>query len=284
MTTTNRIPMPPPRPPSGAGKTAPLEFPREPDDSIGERVLVYGPPGAGKTSLCCAAPGPVITFDIEKSLTRQLRNKFSQEIRDNLYFHPVSNVKDLTWTEFIDNFADMDSLSEFKTIVVDSLSVAQRILFDHVAAKYGNGRNEGIESIPYGRGYAHAASLWNTQLLPLATKHTEAGRNIVFVAHSMSIKVANPGGTDFLRAEPQLHKSDKPAANIQGAVFEWLNHCMYIEPDKAVGADGKARGGDARCIYTGSRPWVLAKTRGSAPDTIIPDRENLAAVWEQLFA
>ncbi len=284
MTTPNRIPAPPVPPPSAPRKPVPDLFRREPKTN-GQCVLVYGQPGVGKTSLCCALPGPVAYLDIENSLPRQLFDKMPEKYRDNVFIYNFDEHK-CTWQALIEAISDMNAFSGFKSIVVDSATVAQRLSFDAVAIKYGQGAAAGIESVPYGKGYGYAASEWTTQLLPLATLHAEAGRNFVLVAHSMNAKVANPGGSDYLSVFPQLYGAgiEKGDNNIQGSVFAWANHCIYMDYDKAISKEGKVRGNGTRCIYTSGQNWIRAKTRGRAPETIIPDPENLEEVWAQLFA
>ena len=280
MTTTNRIPAPPPaqRPTNGAATTPPLSpWAKMPAAKAGQRVLLYGQGGLGKSRLCCAAPGPVLVFDFDESLAA-LWNQLPEEQQGKVLSYIPAD-----WQDFMDKLNDQSLFADIKTVVIDTATVAERAseawVLNNVRAS--NGRATSIEDYGYGKGYRFIFEQW-IKLLAVSDIHRRAGRNIIFVAHATNNKVANPSSEDFQRAEPAMQGTDK--VSIRNRLFEWVDHCVYIDWDKAVSKDGKVSGGASRTIYTHGQNWFMAKTRGTAPESIYPDVNNLEDVWTQLFA
>jgi len=282
MTTANRIPAPPafPRPTAqtASGATPPLApWASAPSAQAGRRVLVYGQGGLGKSSLCCAAPGPVLVFDFDESLSA-LWNQLPEHQRANIRTYIPES-----WADFIEKFENLALFEGIKTIVVDTATVAERSseawVLQNVRAS--GGKASSIEDYGYGKGYRFIFEQW-IKLLSLADIHRRAGRNIVFIAHSVNARTANASGEDFLRVEPGLQGTDK--FSIRNRMYEWVDYCLYIDSDKSVDQDGKVKGANSRTIYTHGQPWFMAKTRTNAPEIIYPDVNNLEEVWSQLFA
>lgn len=287
MTTTNRMPAPPTRPPMQApsqpparGATPPLASPwaTAPSARDGNRVLVYGQGGLGKSRLCCAAPGPVLVFDWDESLAT-LWKQLNDEQRAN-----VRTYVPESWGDFISKFEDMSLFAGIQTIVVDTATMAERKSEEWVKQNIPNskgGKVSSIEDYGFKIGYRHVFDQW-VKLLAIADRHRKEGRNIVFVAHAENTNTANPNGEDFLRVEPSLQKSAQ--GNIRNRIYEWVDYCLYMDIDKAVNTEGKVSGGNSRTIYTFGQPWFMAKQRGNAPEMIYPDVAHLEDVWSQLFA
>ena len=279
MSPNNKIPAPPPPAPRASTPPLPASMPwaKAPETQAGRRVLVYGQGGLGKSRLCCAAPGPVLIFDFDESLSTLWGQLPDEQRAKVLTYIPQS------WADFIEKFQDMSLFDGIKTIVVDTATVAERKseawVLDNVRAS--GGKATSIEDYGYGKGYRFIFEQW-IKLLSLADIHRRAGRNVVFVAHAVNAKTANASGEDFLRVEPGLQGTDK--FSIRNRLYEWVDYCLYIDSDKSVSDEGKVRGGNSRTIYTCGQPWFMAKQRGNAPEVIIPDVENLEDVWNQLFA
>lgn len=285
MTTTNRIPAPPPAPRNTTGApsappspTPPLSpWASMPAAQAGQRTLLYGQGGLGKSRLCCAAPGPVLMFDFDESLST-LWGQLPEEQRAKVLSYSPTG-----WQDFMDKLNDQTLFGGIQTVVVDTATVAERAseawVLDNVRAS--SGKATSIEDYGYGKGYRFIFEQW-IKLLAVADIHRRAGRNVVFVAHATNAKTANPSGEDFLRVEPALQGTDK--FSIRNRLYEWVDHCIYIDWDKAVSKDGKVGGGNSRSIYTHGQNWFMAKTRGTAPEIIYPDVNNLEDVWAQLFA
>ena len=283
MTQNSRIPAPPPPPgrsvPPSKPTTAPLSpWAAAPSAQAGRRVLVYGQGGLGKSRLCCAAPGPVLIFDFDESLAT-LWTQLPDEQKANIRTYIPEN-----WADFIAKMEDTSLFAGIQTIVVDTATVAERLSEAWVKANIPNskgGKVSSIEDYGFKIGYRHIFDQW-VRLLAIADRHRKEGRNIVFVAHAENTNTANPSGEDFLRVEPSLSRSAQ--GNIRNRIYEWVDYCIYIDIDKTVTDEGKARGGNTRTIYTNGQPWFMAKQRGNAPEMIYPDVNNLEDVWAQLFA
>ncbi len=296
MTTSNRIPAPPmpqrrtgapdstttpPLPggiPGGNSATpASLPWQKPTEDPGAQRTLVYGQGGLGKSRLCCAAPGPVLVFDFDKSVGN-LWGQLPDRQKANLLTYSPNG-----WGDFLEKLQNKNLFGGIKTIVVDTATVAERASDAYVleTVRSPSGKANSIEDYGYGKGYRFIFEQW-IRLLAIADEHIRDGRNIIFVAHATNNKVANPSSEDFQRVEPALQGTDK--FSIRNRLFEWVDHCIYYDWDKAVNENGKVTGGSSRTIYTHGQNWFMAKTRRGAPEAIYPDVNNLEDVWTQLFA
>ena len=176
MTTTNRIPAPPPapRPTNGAATTPPLSpWAKMPAAKAGQRVLLYGQGGLGKSRLCCAAPGPVLVFDFDESLAA-LWNQLPEEQQGKVLSYIPAD-----WQDFMDKLNDQSLFADIKTVVIDTATVAERAseawVLNNVRAS--NGRATSIEDYGYGKGYRFIFEQW-IKLLAVSDIHRRAGRNI----------------------------------------------------------------------------------------------------------
>jgi hypothetical protein len=103
-------------------------------------AIIYGPPGAGKTTCAATAPGPILFADCDQGLLA-LQNPDPNLIKDlginldELYFEPIKS------------FADMVNLigkvggecradpNWWGTVVVDNLTELQRVLMNDILAQ-----------------------------------------------------------------------------------------------------------------------------------------------------
>ena len=228
-------------------------------NSQGQRIVIYGPGGIGKTTLACTAPGPVAMGDLDGSLPILKPKLVGLDVR------VVSGLE--TWNNLRDaiNAPGWDAI---KTLVIDTITRAEELAGACTLATVPHekgGLITRIEDYGYGKGYTH---IYETFLPLLADldRHCQAGRNVILVCHECTAPVPNPMGEDYIRYEPRLQSPTSGKASIRLRVREWADHLLFIGYDidvKKAAKDraGKAKGSGTRTIYPCELPHCMAKSR-----------------------
>lgn len=238
-----------------------------PMQAKGMSIGIYGDGGIGKTTMACAAPGPVAVLDLDDSL----------RVLQIPGVRVVSGIA--TWQDMRDALQS-DGWDDIKTVVIDSVSKAEDLAVEHVCAtiKHEKGHKvDRIEDYGYGKGYRH---LYDEiiKILSDCDRHIRAGRNVILIAHECVALVPNPAGDDWKRHEPRLYTSDKN--QLRQRVRDWLDHLFFLGYDVDV-KDGKGRGSGTRTIYCDEMPHCMAKSRtihGNYAVTL-----DSGSFWDQIF-
>lgn len=218
--------------------------------AAGHRIVIYGPGGIGKTTLCSQLPGPVAVFDLDESL-----GKLGLE-----GMLPVDGIE--SWQD-MRTALQSDGWDDVKTIVIDTATKAEELAVAHTLATVKHEKGHVLSSIEgygYGKGFQHVFEVFLPLLADL-DRHCRAGRNVVLVCHDCTSNVPNPAGDDWLRYEPRLQSPSSGKASIRLRIREWADHVLFLGYDVDVDKDGKGRGCGTRTIYTAELPHCMAKSR-----------------------
>ena len=253
-------------PPGAVGKAAvrPMKVSRAPS-TAGQKIVVYGPGGVGKTELC--------------SLLKPL----FVDVEDSARFLDVDRIDPTpeTLDEVRAVLQDAALMEDRRAVVIDSLTKLEELATTWTVTNVKHEKGHTVSSVEgygWGKGYAH---VYETFLRVLGDLDAIARRGIHVIAtcHDCTASVPNPGGEDWIRYEPRLQASKQ--GSIRHRVKEWCDHLLYLGFDQIVNTDGKATGSGTRTIYPAERPTHWAKSRLLSDPVPYPRGDD--TIWKLLF-
>ena len=226
------------------------------------RIVVHGLQGVGKSTFAASAFKPIF-LPFEDGLTGIETDAF-----------PLL-------TSFEEAEQALQSLAsekhEFQTVVIDSLDWLEPHIWARVAKDHGK---ESIESIPYGKGYIEALTLWR-RLLDQLNALRAKGMATILVAHTEVKRFDAPDMDAFDRYQIKLHKG------ASALVVEWADVVGFAQIETAIKKESTGFSSRARGVATGRRvlrvaetPAYLAKNRYSLPDPLPLDWEAFIAAFQ----
>jgi energy-coupling factor transporter ATP-binding protein EcfA2 len=240
----------------------------------GERIIVYGDTGIGKTTLTSTAGktvfipldegGGKITHPITGESLKRIPNiKSFSDVREALQSYPL--------------FDDYD------TIVIDNVTLLQDLAEQHVVATIPTDSNIKVNNIlgyGYNKGYKH---LYNTMKLILTDcdELVRRGKNVILIAQSAIHNVPNPQGEDFIRAGLRLHV-DK-VWNIESLYCEWADHILRVDYHNAFIKRKKVTGSTERAVFVQPELYFRAKSRTVKEPVVSFETEADTSIWQFIF-
>lgn len=132
-------------------------------------ALIYGQPGAGKSTLACSAPNPVM-LDFDGGATR---------INGA---HQVPTVQVRKWEDVGGAIEEIKAANEFKTIIIDTVGKMMMFLEEYIKRTNAKMRNyDGSLTL---KGYG----LRKQMFLNFIKETSVMGMNIIFVGHEIEQK------------------------------------------------------------------------------------------------
>lgn len=220
------------------------------------RVMIYGYEGVGKSTWAASAPKPIF-IQTENGLNQIATNKF-----------PLAK----TWDEVVAQInALLEEEHDFQTLVIDSISGLERVIFAEVCKKFGVKNIEKADG-GYARGYKHALDWWELFLEGLDRLSTKRNMMIILIAHVGVQEVKDPESQTYHRTAPRMHHL------AEGMVSQWCDAVLQAKQNfrvqkttegfgseraiaTAVGADG-----GERVVRTIGTAAVIAKNRFGLPE------------------
>lgn len=222
------------------------------------RVLLYGEPGIGKTTLAAEFPDAVFL-----------------QVEDG-------TPGDLELTSFgkIESFGDfMERLSQLytephdlRTVVVDSVTELQRLVWTETCARgddKGNAKKQ-IEDFGYGKGYVYALRVWQEVIDGLNALRRDRGMSVILIAHAKVDRFDDPETQSYSRYEIDLHKTGV------GMIERDMDAILFLKTPVSVKVEDQgfnkeraiAQGSRQVMIHTAGRPAYVAKNRYGMPEKI----------------
>lgn len=205
------------------------------------RIITFGVPGIGKSSLAAAFPSPVFV-NTEDGSSRIVVDQFD----------PAES-----WVQFLGNVDKViKNMNGYKTLVVDTLNGAADLAAAHVCAtQFKNDWGEkGFTS--FGKGWASTSEEMR-KLLPMLDTARAQGMTIILLAHQGIISVKNPIDGDFDRYAPSVNK------NIWARFSAWADIIMRADYEYTV--VNKNNNNKGRAVGTNTR---VLRCAGSIVDDV----------------
>ena len=248
----------------------------------GEKIVLYGASGVGKTTLAAMLPGAIFIGLDDGG--RKIRNPKTGE--------PVIRVEDVdTFMDVRDVLHQTDLFPKGSAIIIDTTTVLENLaepwIFENIKHEKG-GTVTSLEGYGYGKGYTH---LFETMRLIIQDLDAlvRRGVNVCLICQNMAIKRANPGGLDFLEDGPKLSHPYSEKTSIRLHVCEWADHVLRIgyygtvvigPQDAKV---GKASGDNKRAVFVTPEPHFFAKSRTLSEPVVAFETPDDDSIWTMIF-
>jgi len=217
------------------------------------RVLIYAPPGLGKTTLGNEFPAPIFLQTEQGEGTGMELDTFGLL---NSYTQLIEAVGALYSEEH-----------QFQTVVLDSLDKLEPLLWAAVANDH---KWDSIESPGYGKGYIAADGYWRNLIEGLNALRNDRGMGVVLLAHSAVERFDDPRTASYSRFDIRLHKRGQAIIEDEVDLIAFINFEATVkEEDQGFNRKrSHAEGGTQRFIYCEGRPSMNAKNRYGIPHKI----------------
>lgn len=226
----------------------------------GEKILIYGKSGLGKTTLASQIPGAVF-LPIDDG---------ARKINNPLTGQPVNAITGIEdWQDVRDAVQQSVKLiPERGALVVDTITRCQNLAEDWVVAnvqteKGGVARN--FEAFGFGKGYRHSLEQFRLLLSDLDAL-IRSGRHVILLAQLDQDRIPNTAGVDYIADVPKLVENKQ--GPIRTEICEWCDHIVRlgfldvdVVKDHEDARTGKTRGDDRRALFTGGAQHFIAKSR-----------------------
>lgn len=223
------------------------------------RVLIYGPPGLGKTNLAAEFPAPVL-LDVEGGRPADVRKEDVPgfDADDLASYDAVMEALGVLYTED----------HGFQTVIFDTLDRFEPLLWAKACA---DNKWASIEAPGYGKGYVAADGYWHDFLNGMNALRRDRGMAVILIAHSEVGRFDDPQASSYSRYDVRLHKRALAMVQDEVDAILFLNQDVTIKTEDQ-GFNKKrahAEGGGTRWVYCEGRPAFTAKNRYGLPDRFI---------------
>lgn len=226
-------------------------------------MCLYGEGGVGKTEFCTKFPDPLF-IDYEGGSER----------------YEVERVRPKGYFEVKEFLSTPASLSNYKTLVIDSLDWLERAMYKDMCDKAKVNTVEDLGG--YGKWVNVVLAEWSSFIDLLKKIREENKLNIILTAH-YQVKAFN----DPITATPYDRYSMKLNEKASAHIREWVDMVLfanfetYSKTSTSSDKKGRGVGTGVRLFHTEKRPAHDAKNRFGLPYTMPMDYDTLMSAVDQ---
>lgn len=226
------------------------------------RLLAYGPPSAGKSTLAAHSPKPV--FLCCEDGARELNVDAWSFEGDRVTPNSSEEFRKAVQTLAKDH-------AGYETLVVDGLGALDKLMQKEITDAHpkwnGNFQHEG-----FGKPEAIIFAKWREILVDLE-RANHAGLNIVLIGHARIVKHSPPDAAPYDRYQVDVTGNSKDS-NTAGMFLEWCDTQVFCRFEQMTVEEGKrTRGGTIqgnRVMYLQRTEAWDAKARSKHAPAVIP--------------
>jgi hypothetical protein len=214
------------------------------------RIILLGTEKIGKSTFASEAPNPIFM---------PINGEEGIDDMDCHKFPVVSTYEQMK--EFINSLIQQDH--QFQTLVIDSSSTLEPIIFAHVCQKWNVDTIEKVGG-GFGKGYAEAVAIWQELTTGLDMLRNR-GMAIVIIGHVTVGTFNDPLNEPYSVYDWDINKKAK------ATMMRWADCILFANRKTSIAKDDtgfnkehvRAISTDARYLYTQSRPSHPGGGRGA---------------------
>lgn len=220
------------------------------------RVMVYGLPGVGKTTLAASANAVIVDLEngaltVPGARRTPLVSTYSQLIRT------------------LNELADADP-SKVGAVCIDTADAMMRLVEVEVKDRDSKGNDPLLKTIGgvhggFFKGREVVKNFLDLEIFPALNRIHANGNAIIILAHAKRAKITQPDGITIQQSFPEMDEY------VGNRFIQWVDATLYA----LVNASGE------RVLITDPSPNILAKNRYGLPPTLPLHWPTLCASIEE---